>query len=283
MKAIPRLTGTLVLAAFVLPAFAAEQAAPGRELLQPPKVQVASPITDRFALRGVYFRPTVDTMVRYDSSAGAPGTLLDAEDTLGLPGQRDMGSLDMMFRMLERHRIRADFTKLSRGGDTLLGQPVFYGDDQFFANERVRTAMDLRKLGLTYTYSALRREKVEIGLGLGLHLLQLDGTVEAPARFVRERLDTAGPFATLVADATWRVTRRFSLNASAHYLDASIDEVEGGYTAWHADVQYRAWRNLSFGAGYSHTRYRIDSTDPDFSGYFNLKYSGPEAFVRVSF
>lgn len=257
--------------------------ASGRVLLQPPKMSIASPITDRFALRGVYMRPDISTAVRYDSSAGVAGTLLTAEETLGQASRMDLGSVDMMFRIGERHRIHADFAKLTRHGDNVISQQIRFGDDVYLANDRVLSDMDLRKMGLVYTYSVLRRERVEIGLGLGLHLMQMEGTLDVPARFVSERLDTAGPFPTLATDLSWRVTRRFSLNGAVQYLHASIDEVKGGYQSWRADVQYRAWRNLAFGAGYSSTRYRIDSTDPDFAGYFNLKYRGPEVFVRASF
>jgi hypothetical protein len=147
----------------------------------------------------------------------------------------------------------------------------------------VLTVMDLRKFALTYTYSFLRREKWEVGLGLGLHLLQLEGTLDAPARFVNERLDTAGPFATLVGEVTWRATRRFSANVAVNYLDGHIDDVQGGYQSYRGDVQFRARPNLAFGLGYSQTRFKIDSTNEDFAGYFNLKYKGPEAFVRISY
>lgn len=258
--------------------------AASRQLLQPPKMSIASPITDRFAVRGVYYRPKVATSVRYDATAGTPGTLISGEDTLGLDDQLDQGSLDMMFRIGERHRIQAGFHKQTRSGDVVLAQDVEFGDETFSAGERTLGKLDLRRLGLVYTYSLLRRERIEVGLGLGIHLLQLEGIVEAPATFQRETLDTAGPFPTLALDASWRVTRRFSLNAGVQYLDASIDEVEGGFQSWHADVQFRAWRNLAFGAGYTHAQYRVDSTDPDdFAGYFKLKYNGPEVFFRVSF
>lgn len=254
-----------------------------RELLQPPTMSIASPITDRFAVRGLYFHSAVDTRVRYDSSAGDPGTLVSAEDTLGMRDKLGRGSLDLMFRMGERHRIRAGFSKQTRTGDTVLQQELRFGDDVYVVNDRVQSSMDVRKVAVGYTYSVLRRERVEIGLGFDLHLLQLEGTARVPARFLSERLDTAGPFATVAGDLTWRITNRFSLNADVHWFDVSLDEVEGGYLQWHGDVQFRAWRNLAFGLGYTHARYRVDSTDPEFAGYFNMKQSGPEAFVRVSF
>lgn len=259
-----------------------EQDAP-RELLKPPTMSIASPITDRFAVRGLLYMPKINTAMRYDSTPGVAGTLVDAENTLGLEDQLKQVSVDMMFRIQERHRIRADFYKMTRSGDQTINQQIRFGDDVYIVNDRVLTAMDLRKLGLTYTYSFLRREKWEVAFGIGLHLLQLEGTLDAPARFESERLDTAGPFATLVTEATWRATKRFSANVSVNYLSGHVEDVKGGYQSYHGDVQFRARPNLTFGLGYSQSRFKINSTSEDFAGYFNLKYKGPEAFVRVSY
>ncbi len=280
------LLGVAALAAS--PAFTAEppakaEAGAQRQLLQPPKMAVASPITDRFAVRGLFYMPDIATVVRYDNSAGVDGTLVSGEDTLGLQHRIRQVSVDMMFRIGERHRIRADFYKMARSGDRVINQQIRFGDDVYVVNDRVLTTMDMRKLGLTYTYSVFRSEKWELGAGLALHLLQLEGTLDAPARFVRESLNTAGPFATLSANAIWRVTRRFSLNLAGDYLGGSVGDVKGGYQSWHGDVQFRVRPNLALGLGYTQTRFRIVSTDPGFDDYFNLKYKGPEAFVRVSF
>lgn len=273
-----------VLVAGIAAQSLAQQADSGRVLLQPPPDVIASPISDRFALRVLYYGPTIGTNLRYDASDGTPGTLIGVE---GLLGQRDsahQGTIDLMFRMGERHRIAADFYQLSRRGDAVVDEQVRFGDDVYDANDRVVSDMELRKLGVTYTYSLLRRERVELGVGLGLHLLQLQGSAAVPAEFQREQLDTAGPFAALAAHATWRISRRFSLNLSGQYLDLNPDGVKAAFRHYHADVQYRGWRNLSFGVGYSYSGYLVDSTDEDFfQGYYRLVYQGPEAFVRVSF
>jgi hypothetical protein len=254
-----------------------------RQLLQPPKMTVASPITDRFAVRGLFYMPDLDTNVRYDSSAGVAGTRVSGEDTLGFPDKLKQVSVDMMFRIGERHRIHADFYKMTRSGDEVIDQQIRFGDEVFLVNDRVLSSMDLRKLGLTYTYSVFRGEKLELGAGLALHLLQMEGALNAPARFVREDLDVAGPFATLAADGTWRFTRRFSLNLAGSYLGGSVSNVKGGYRLLHGDLQFRARPNLAFGLGYTQSRFKITSNDVDFPGYFYLEYEGPEAFVRVSF
>jgi hypothetical protein len=271
-----------LLAAFA-PCLHAAEAAPARELLQPPRQATAGPINDRLALRALYYGPSITTVVRYDNAAGVPGTRLAAEDTLGMADRLDQGAVDLVFRMIERHRIRADYQQQRRSGDALIDAPIRFGNDTYLASERVVSQMDLRRFGLAYTYSVVRNEKLELGLGLGINLLQLEGTLEAPARFVREQLDAAGPFPTLAVDGTWQFARRFSLNVAAQLLAADLDEVEGSYSAWSADLQFRPLRNLALGAGYAATRYRIDSTDQDLAGYLKLKYHGPQLFVRVSY
>ena len=202
---------------------------------------------------------------------------------LALPDSMQQGGIDLMFRMLERHRIRAGYYQQNRSGDTLLQQTIRFGDDVYQVDDRVLTDMDLRQLDLVYTYSFLRRETVEIGAGLGIHLLQIDGRVEVPAEFQSEEDSVAGPFATLAVDGTWRFTPRFSLNARANYFKGDAEEVRGSYMNWHADVQFRWKRNFALGAGYSYTRMFVDSTDVGDSGTFRHLYRGFEAFARVSF
>jgi hypothetical protein len=255
----------------------------GRVLLQPPRQSIPSPINDRFALRVLYYHPEVDNRLRYDSSTAVIGTSIDVEDLLGHRDSAHQGTIDMMFRIGERNRIQADFYQLRRTGDVVLDQQVRFGDDTYAPGQRLLSETELRKLGVTWTYSPLRRERIELGVGLGLHLLQLDGRTRVPATFASEQLDTAGPFAALAGSLSWRVTRRFSLNLAGQYFDLNPDEVRGAFRHVHADLQYRGWRNLAVGVGYSYSGYLVDSTDEEFSGFYRLVYKGPEAFFRVSF
>jgi hypothetical protein len=287
MHALPRALLSAVLALATGATFAAEQTSGGtgtqRELLQPPRMQIASPITDRFAIRGLFYMSDITTTVRYDSSGGVSGTLIDGEDMLGFPARLRKPSLDLMFRMGNRHRIHADFHKMTRSGDEVISQQIRFGDDIYQSGDRVVSTMELRKLGLAWTWSALRTERLELGVGLALHLMQVEGEVQVPARFERERLDAAGPYPSLALDGTWRVTRRFSLNVAGNWLGGTIEEVEGRYHYLHADMQFSVRPNFAVGVGYSRTQFRVDSATTDFAGFLNLKYKGPEAFLRVSF
>jgi hypothetical protein len=271
----------------VAPGWAGEASPqPQRPLLQPPVEDIPSPITDRFSVRVMYYRPSIDTTVRYDDEAGTTqGTLFSAEDTIGLPDTKNQAWLDLRFRLAPKHRIEAQYYQLKRKGGGTLAQAVDFGEDTFNPGDgEIISRAELRQLNIGYSYSLLRREQLELGLGLGIHLLQLTGSMEQPAAFKTEQLDTAGPYPTLSGDLAWRFTRRFSVNAGAHFLTFRHDGVKGRSLAWNADLQYRAHRNLAVGLGYASTLYRLDSEDPDFfSGFVKMKYQGPQLFLRAAY
>ncbi|MEJ0098963.1 MAG: hypothetical protein WDO12_04150 [Pseudomonadota bacterium] len=187
---------------------------PERKLLQPPVEEIASPITDRFAIRAVYFRPTVTTDLRYDNAAGNEGTTFGAARELGLQRTLSQGWLDMMMRVTPAQRIEAEFYKLTRSGNRVLADDIQFGDTTFQSGERLVTHTDQRMLQFTYLYSPIRRDTVELAIGLGIHLLQVTGELDAPASFKHEQVDTAGPVP--LTGGGWNLALRPQVLAERH-------------------------------------------------------------------
>lgn len=250
---------------------------------------VASPLTDRFALRATYFKGTADTRVRLDPGNAAPGTTgtpIDAEGLLGLDDAIDLGRMELYFRFGERMRLRVDYFKLNRFGATVLDEDIVFGNDIFLTNENIESSLDYRSLSFTFLYSFLRRETLELGAGVGLYLVDAKAAAEAVDRNAREEESGVAPVPTLALDGTWRFARRWSVGARGQYFSATYDDIDGTLGEYHLDVQYRWKPNLAVGLGY--TKLDVDiGVDPasghDFPGLFRLKTDGPEFFLRVSF
>jgi hypothetical protein len=262
---------------------------PASELLQPPKKgAIASPITDRFALTVMYFAPSVETFMRLDpESSSIQGTELLAEDDLGLEDKPSQARVEMVFRLRERNRLRVDYYKLTRYGDMVLTRPIAFGDELFQVNDRAQTLLDWRELGLTYTRSILYREKFEIGVGLGIALLEAKARGEVRARNIREQEDGVAPYPTLALDATWRISSRWSMNLRGQTFTAHSRDVEATKSDYHGDFQYRWRRNFTVGLGYSSLQIKADvlpNGEPGRqTGRLDQDVSGPELFLRASF
>jgi hypothetical protein len=251
--------------------------------LVPKKRQISSPITDRFAIRGSFYNPDVETMVRIDDVAAATGTVVFAEEDFGLDDNLTQGRMELLFRMRDRNRLRVDYFKTDRTGDEALARDIDFGDQTFETGEEVLSALKWRMFGFTYMRSILLRERFEIGVGLGLHLIEAAARAEVPERFAREEVDGVGAFPTPALDFTWRISSRFSVTARGQYFSAEVDDFEGSLGDFHADVQYRWRRNFTVGLGYTSIQARLDVNDAEFPGLFNLDVAGPELFFRVSF
>lgn len=273
---------TLLTLAMLAGASAAGQAAEADDAYPAPQPN-ASPITDHFALSGIYFLGHVSTTGYVNPSNGLAGTYFSAEHDLGVTDQVYQPRIEIMFRLEERGRLRVDFFDLRRNGDVFVDRNIQYGNVTFLTGDQVQSSLSWRQMDLTYTYSFLRNERFELGAGLGLNLIEAEALAQIPATPNRSDFSAATPFATIALDGTWAISRFWSLNARAQYLDLSVGSISGALGEYHADLQYRWRRNVAFGIGYD--RFLIDFTvrDHNPSGLLDLMIRGPQAFVRVSF
>jgi hypothetical protein len=264
-----------------LPATAADQpsAAPADAGVVTP-----SPIADHFAIRGSYVRAKVSTDARVDDTAAhLVGTPFSGERDLGLPDSSSQGRAEFLFRLRDRARLRVSAFDLSRKGTVQLQRTLRYGDQTYNINDRVTSEFNWRGFDFTGTYSFLRNDRLELGAGLGLHVLQIDTVATVPARAMRESFDGSGPFPTVAFDGTWRLTRRFALTARVQGLDVKVNSISARLVDWNAGVQFRWFANLAVGLGYQSNYAHVDLPNENPGGSVRFDVSGPEVFLRASF
>jgi hypothetical protein len=248
-----------------------------------------SPITDRFYVRGTFFNPAISTTLRIDAAspgagvAGTAGTIVSGEKDLGLDSRTPQGRIEIMFRLRERNRLRVDYFESNRRGDQPLARQILFGDEIFEVNDRATSSVQWRQFGLTYTFSALRTDRLELGLGVGVHFVEAEARGAVDAKQLRQEVSGAGAFPTIPLDFTWRISRRFSMVARGQYLRVAHNNFEGSMGEYHGDFQYRWKPNFSVGAGYTVMRSFLQLQESHFPGMFRLNVRGPEAFFRVSF
>lgn len=262
------------------------------DVMRPDSREIASPITDSFYVRGIYFSPTIATELRVDPTpppiiiVGVPpdeGTLLTAEEDLGLDDKGDQARIEFDIRMAERSHMRIDYFKLNRYQEAALPRDIEFGNFSFDEGDVFRTKLDWRILSLTYSYSLLKFERFEAGVGLGLHVIEAHASGERPGTLERERADEVGIFPTLAVNAAFRLSKRFSVVLRGQTFSAEVDEFSGKLSDMHADIQFRAHKNLAIGVGYTQLQTHLEVTDSDLPLLFDMDASGPELFFRASF
>lgn len=271
-------------AGFAAPAPPASFVSYDEEAPTPQPLPPASPISDHLALNAGYFWGSVRTFGMIGPKSGTPpGTPLIAEDILGVTNRTDQPQLEIIFRLEDRHRLRVDWLDVRRNGEAVLGSGLQFGDQTYLAGQQVESMLAWRQMDITYTYSFVRRDRLELGAGVGVHLLEAEARVQAPASAQLADYSEAGPLATLAVDGTWLIDRHWSLNARGQYMRLTVSSYTGELEDLHADIQYRWRRNFALGAGYDYTKRELDARNSDPAGELQLRITGPQLFLRVSY
>jgi hypothetical protein len=256
------------------------------EALKPKSLDIASPITDRFYMRGSYFQGNIATLMRIDSTGAAlpDGTTLLGEEDLGLDDVVNQARMEFNFRMAPRSNVRIDYFKLNRFGQVLLPEDIEFGDFSFDAGDPFRSKLDWRSLSLTYTFSILRTERLEFGAGLGAYVFEMHAEGGEPGTVNRDEDSEAGIFPAGALNFAWRISKRWAFTARHNQLKlVGVDDADGKYQDSHADIQWRWRKNFAVGLGYSRTYINLDVHDADEPFLFDLEAAGPEIFFRASF
>ena len=275
----------LLLALYAAPALAERDPQSGAPL-RPGRHQTASPINDHFYILGAFFTPRFNTSLRVDPStaaAGVTGTPLNAESDLGLPDKKNIGRVEFMFRMRERHKLRVEYYESDRSASQVLANNITFGNQTFDAGQQVQTSINWRSFGLTYTYSLIHTDSIELGTGIGVFAVQAEAMGAIPATGQAQDESAAEPLPTLPVDFTWCISKRFSVNARGNYVKANVSGYSGSFTDLHADLQYRWNPYFALGLGYTSMHISVSGDSSSFAGVVDTSFRGPEAFIRFSY
>jgi len=253
------------------------------EALQPKSLEIASPVSDHFYVRGIYFPASVTTLLRLDPNSVIEGSTLSGEDDLGLDDKVDQGRMEFDIRMRENNHVRIDYFKLNRFSQQPLPRDIIFGDEIFEEGTTFRSKLDWRVLSLTYTYSFVHTNRFEGGLGLGIHVIEAQAEGGEPGTLNREEASEVGIFPTIAANLAFRISKRWSVTLRGQQFSANPEDFEGEMSDYHGDIQYRWRRNFAVGLGYTKMETDLQVFDSDQPLLFNLDTSGPELFFRASF
>jgi hypothetical protein len=244
-----------------------------------------SPTEERVRLSLGFMHVSSTTGIRLDSSAGVPGTPIDAESVLGLDSSDFEPKFQAMVRVGERHRLRFDYFTLDRTGQTTLASPIVFRDVVLQANDPVDSNLSMRTLGITYEYSFIHREKFELAATIGINDTDVSARarVSTSTRHVDQTEDQAGPLPTIGFDTTYVVSKRFYLDARAQYFKLNVDDISGSLGFYEVAALYRFRANVAFALGYTAAKADVASRQTKNAGYFDFDSKGPEFFVRIAF
>ena len=239
-------------------------------------------LTDKFTfeLGGFYSRSS--TQASLGPPAGGTGVIVDFENTLGLE-DRNLSALGgFLWRITDRWRLEVDYFSLNRDATRTLATDVTWGGQTFTAGTTVDSKYDFSDIRVSGGYSFFRRRDKELGVGFGLHVAGIKTSLQASG-IGTEAMDVTAPLPVLNLYGTFALTNEWAVRARVDWLSLNYDIYSGDLRSTSIDVLYRPFRNVGFGVGLRTFVLDVEIDDPDWRGRARTSFTGPTAFVSVSF
>ncbi len=234
---------------------------------------------DRFKISlGAFFVTNTDTTIRLDSTTGLVGlgTTLDFERDLGVDDSDDVARLAGSWRFKPRHRFLFDYYKLERDGTAITRRDIDFGDVNIPAGSALNSFYDQETIKFSYLYSFFQDERIELGIGGGLHISEIDLGIATTDGSIQEQSDGSAPLPVLTASMDFGLTPKLALllNWDFFFIEDADGDYEGSWTDMRFLLEHRTFKHVGFGGGLNVWNFDIDAEDDDLRGSFKTRWDG---------
>lgn len=245
----------------------------------------SGPLTDRVSLSVGTFLLNTETTMRVDG-ASRRGTVLDLQRDLGID-DTDRFRFDGYWRITPRQKLRAMYFDTRHRDERRIDRDIQFGDTTFPIQTEIVATFRTRVAELAYEYAVLKSDRYELAATIGLHNLEFDLGLAAPAvsqgATLARSASANGPLPVAGLHGTWRLGGPLYAEASVQFFKIHIDPYDGRLEDYNAALVWQALRHVAIGVGYSDSITRVDVSGSRFDGHLRWKYGGARVFATASF
>lgn len=255
------------------------------------QAEEAKPDKFRFAFGGYALTRFDSTISLTEPNLGA-GISISPQDTLGLDIENQVLRIEGYYRFHPKHALTYSWYSISSEGNKTIEQEFEWVDEggttivvPLGAQVVSKLDYDIFKVG--YLWSFHHTDKVEMGVGAGLHItrlgLALDASVTNPPTSGIENVDTTIPLPVVSFVLKYNINPKWHWYLKTEAFALKFDKWSGSYRDTTFGLEYRAWKNVALGAGLSANALEVEEEDPKAELRFTNNISGGLLYVAAYF
>lgn len=237
----------------------------------------------RFELcTGVAWNSVSSTILATRAGGGA-SLAVDAEGVLGMSREVVSGTIWTAYRLGERHRIQFSFEDLSRTATRTLQRDIDINGVTYSVGTTVHSVFGVQFYNLSYAYSFLQDDRMEISVTAGFDTIRTHFSVEDPTRFETEHFTFPLPLPGFNAD--FALTKDFWLRQRLQFMYVPVQNYSGLLIDFSTSLEYSVIKNVSLGLGLDLFRLQLEkrsSSDSlgDFEGKVEFHSAGLMLYIN---
>jgi len=258
----------------------------------------SSPTTlfeSKFAIGLGGFFPNIDSTFSLNPSSGGSGQDISLEDDLGISDTSSSAWIRFIWRFQPRHQFQAEWFQLNRDGETSAQGDFTIGDTTAFAGAGLSSKFDLNLGRLSYGYSILRDEKLDLSFLVGAHVLTTKATVTAAGTiaidggpvFNGSSTESSStftfPLPHLGGQFTYRISPKWTAQATVLAFALEVNEYNGTLLEVDAHAAYQLSKHFGIGAGLKYFNLNVQAQKSRGGAEFDYQFLGPAVFGFATF
>lgn len=198
---------------------------------------------------GVAYSTLTSTLLMTHSQFAGAGLAADGEELLGL--QRELLTPDAWtsFRFLDRHRLKFHFEDCTRSATQVLQQSITVNGNVFQAGTTVHSVFGVQQFDLSYIWSFLKNDCMEIGFSVHADVVRLHLAIEAESLLRQENERLMLPVPLFGFDADFILAKNLWLRQDLEALYLPLENASGVFIEARTGLEYSILKNLSLGIG----------------------------------
>jgi hypothetical protein len=218
------------------------------------------------------------------------------EDTLDLDATNTVFRAEALWRFSNnrRHRLDLSWFAFRRDGDREISEDITIEDKDgnpitIPAGTAVDAHLDLDIYELSYSYSFLQDDRIDIAAGLGFYVMPIDFGLSATGLVDEEGSQSfTAPLPVFGLRMDVALTPKWFIRTGTQVFYVEYENFTGSILQFNAALEYNPWRHFGLGVGFDTMNISLDAEDEDypaidFRGNVTLKYTGLQFYLRYFF
>lgn len=221
------------------------------------------------------------------------GAIIDTNEVLNMDQSLTVGRISGYWRYHRRHRLEYAFYNIKREGSKTLQDDLEWNGETFVVGSTVNSLLETTTAKVNYSWSFYRNEKVELGIGGGLHITRikaaLNGSIYSgdPANPVsqagREEIDVTAPLPVVGLRLGYAVNSKIKIRVSTDVFAVRIADIEGNLRDTRLGVDWRFSKHVGLGGSLISTDLYVEASEGDETLKLSNQVNGAELFLSLYF
>lgn len=213
---------------------------------------------------------------------------------LGLDNETQVFWGDFNWQFAERWKFRLNYSSFDAKGEKIQTTGGNFDDLEWAVGARLSTDFEMELYIADLTWDFLKTENGHLGLGFGLHAVDLDlglvvevgASIDDDDAFVevgRDATSVLAPLPNLSLSGGYQIGEQVYLHGSMGFLSLSYDKYDGNLFSARASVEWRPWEHFGLGAAYQFVEVELEVDQSNSQEYYDFQFYGPVLFLSVGF